>query len=156
VDCYRLEDAEYVLVMIGSFATKARAAIDVLRGEGKRVGLVRPRLVRPWPAAEVAAALAGRKGVAVIDQNLSVGLGGILFQEVAGAVVGRADRPGVLRSFVGGLGGKDISLGEFRHVVAALEGPTAAGVVEGPVLLLTDAERSQVEALVGTAGGVMR
>src|SRR6516225_2060570 len=107
--------------MAGSFATKARAAIQALRAEGKRVGLLRLRMIRPWPAAAVGAALAGRRGVAVIDQNLAPGAGGILFQEVAASVLHRPDCPQLLRSFVGGLGGKDISLAEFRHVVDVLE-----------------------------------
>jgi pyruvate ferredoxin oxidoreductase alpha subunit len=150
VDGYELDDAEYVLVMAGSFATKARAAIQVLRAEGKRVGLLRLRLIRPWPAAAVSAALAGRRGVAVIDQNLSPGQGGILFQEVAAAVLPRPDRPAVLRSFVGGLGGKDISLGEFRHVVEVLEQTLPN---EGPELLYTEAEWRQVLPLLQTARG---
>ncbi|MCO6459239.1 MAG: hypothetical protein J5I93_28350, partial [Pirellulaceae bacterium] len=78
------------------------------------------RLVRPRPAAALASALAGRRNVAVIDQNLSPGLGGILFQEVAGALAGAADRPR-LHSFVAGLGGKDISPAEFDHVLEVIE-----------------------------------
>jgi pyruvate ferredoxin oxidoreductase alpha subunit len=151
VERHRLDDAEFVLVMAGSFATKARAAIEVLRAEGKRVGLLRLRMVRPWPAAAVTAALAGRRGVAVIDQNLSPGLGGILFQEVAACVRHRADGPSLLRSFVGGLGGKDISLGEFRHVVDVLEHARPEEVPDGPELLYTEADWRQVQPLLKLA-----
>jgi len=149
VERHRLEDAEFVLAMAGSFATKARAVIQALRAEGKRVGLLRLRMIRPWPAAAVGAALAGRRGVAVIDQNLSPGLGGILFQEVAASVVHRPDRPALLRSFVGGLGGKDISLGELRHVVEVLEKPD--GVPDGPELLYTETDWRQVQPLLKLA-----
>lgn len=152
VDRYLLDDAEYVFVMIGSFATKARAAIRTLRAEGHRVGLLRLRLVRPWPGEAIRQALAGRRAVAVIDQNLSPGLGGILFQEVAASVLLAADRPGVLRSFIGGLGGKDISLGEFRHVLNELMKPQAGEVVE-PELLYTEADWNQVHPLLVLAGG---
>ncbi|MCL6504860.1 MAG: hypothetical protein K6T86_19450 [Pirellulales bacterium] len=151
VEAYRLEDAELVLVMAGSFATKARAAIDVLRSEGKRVGLLRLRMIRPWPAAAVAAALGHRRGVAVIDQNLSPGLGGILFQEVAATLARSARRPGVLRSFVGGLGGKDISLGEFRHVVDVLAAASDSEDLHGSELLFTEADWQQVQSLVQLA-----
>jgi pyruvate ferredoxin oxidoreductase alpha subunit len=151
VECYRLEGAEFVLVMMGSFATKAKAVIDRLRAEGVSVGLLRLRLVRPWPAAAIAQALAGRRGVAVIDQNLSPGLGGIIFQEVAGAVLTRPDRPAVLRSFVGGLGGKDISESEFRHVFAALGLAQPGDVSAGPELLNTEADWRQAQALVSRA-----
>lgn len=150
VDSYRLEDAEYVLVMIGSFASRARGAIDELRREGKRVGLLRLRLIRPWPATAIATALAGRRGVAVIDQNLSPGLGGILYREVAGTLIQRADRPVVLRSFVGGLGGKDISPGEFRHIVEVLDRGEGS---EESELLFTEREWRQIVGLVKRAGG---
>lgn len=146
---FRLDDAEFVFVMAGSFATKAKAAIQTLRQEGKRVGLLRLRMVRPWPAAALAEALAGRKGVAVIDQNLSPGLGGIFFQEVAGSLIHRPDRPGVVRSFIGGLGGKNISLAEFRHVLEALEHPKADAE---PELLCTEADWQQARATVSLAG----
>jgi len=152
VDHHLLEDAEFVIVMAGSFATKARAAIEVLRAEGKRVGLLRLRMIRPWPATAVVAALAGRRGVAVIDQNLSPGLGGILFQEVAASVLPKSDCPGVLRSFVGGLGGKDISLAEFRHVIESLERARPGEVADSPELLYTEADWRQVQPLLKLAG----
>ena len=151
VEGYQVEDADFVLVMAGSFTTKARAAVRLLRGEGRRVGLLRLRLVRPWPAAAVAEALAGRRGVAVLDQNLSPGLGGILFQEVAAALVNRPGRPGVLRSFVGGLGGKDIGPGEFRHLFDELERAQPGEVHEEPELLYTEADWRQAHALIERA-----
>jgi pyruvate ferredoxin oxidoreductase alpha subunit len=147
VERYHMDDAECVLVMVGSFATKAKAAVRALRGEGRRVGLLRLRLVRPWPAEAIRRELAGRRAVAVIDQNLSPGLGGILFQEVAAAVGPSPDRPGVLRSFVGGLGGKDIGPGEFRHVADALE-ESRPGEPAEPELLYTEADWSQVHPLL--------
>jgi pyruvate ferredoxin oxidoreductase alpha subunit len=151
VDRHRLDDAEFVLVMAGSFSTKARAAIQLLRAEGKRVGLLRLRMIRPWPAAAVGAALAGRRGVAIIDQNLAPGLGGILFQEVAASVLHRPDRPALLRSFVGGLGGKDIGPGEFWHVVEVLERAQPGEVPDGPELLYTEADWQQVQPLLRLA-----
>jgi pyruvate ferredoxin oxidoreductase alpha subunit len=152
IDPYQIDDAEFVLVMAGSFATKARAAIRALRAEVRRIGLLRLRLVRPWPAEVIAQALAGRRGVAVIDQNLSPGLGGILFQEVAATVANRSDRPAVLRSLVGGLGGKDIAPGEFRHIVEVLEHTCPGEAVDGPELLYTEADWHQVQTLLQTAG----
>lgn len=149
VECYRMDDAEYVLVMTGSFATKAKAAVQRLRHEGIRVGLLRLRLIRPWPAAAIANALVSRRGVAVIDQNLAPGFGGILFPEVAAALYPRVDRPPVLRSFVGGLGGKDITMAEFRHVVAALQTPeTGTPTTE---LLFTESDQRLALALVDQA-----
>ena len=64
VERYRSDDAEIVFVMMGSFATKAKQAVDRLREAGRSVGLVRLRLVRPWPGEALAAALAGKRAVA--------------------------------------------------------------------------------------------
>ena len=151
IESYELADANTVLVMAGSFATKAKAAIRVLRQEGKRVGLVRLRLVRPFPTAEIVQALAGRRAVGVIDQNLSIGLGGIFYQELAGALAGSSDRPPILRSFIGGLGGKDISLDEFRHVVEVLERDDKQSTPSGPELLFTESDWKQTEWLIAQA-----
>jgi pyruvate ferredoxin oxidoreductase alpha subunit len=151
VDPFEVDDADYVLVMAGSFATKAKAAIRVLREEGKRVGLVRLRLIRPFPAAAVGSLLAGRRGVAVIDQNLSPGSGGILFQEIAGALINSPSRPRTCRSFVGGLGGKNLSLAEFRHVLEVLEQDGDAAPSGEAELLFTDADWKQVEPMISQA-----
>lgn len=70
---YRMDDAEYVIVMSNAFATKGKAAVDHFRERGYKVGLFRLRLVRPFPGKEIVDALKDRKGVAVIDQNISVG-----------------------------------------------------------------------------------
>ncbi|WP_169977797.1 pyruvate synthase [Tautonia rosea] len=154
IDGYQLDDAETVLIMAGSFATKGRAAVDRWRAEGRRVGLLRLRMIRPWPTAELAAALSGRKAVAVLDQDLAPGLGGILFQEVAAVLARCPVRPSILRSFVGGLGGKEISRAEFDHVLQVTEqaGPNEGPV--GPVLLMTAREAEQVGQRLRIAGHV--
>lgn len=149
---YRLEDAEIVLVMAGSFTTKGKAAVDRWRSRGKRVGLLRLRMIRPFPATELTAALAGRRAVGVIDQNLSPGLGGILFHELAGAVAGHPDAPPVLRSFIGGLGGKDISPPEFDHVLDVLEQARPSDGPAEPELLFTRAEWEQTRNRLSLAG----
>ena len=120
VDAYRCEDAEVVLVMIGCFATKARDAVDRLRDSGVPVGLLRPRLVRPWPGQALYEALRGKRAVAVIDQNLAPGKGGVLHGELASVLYGQPDAPPVLASFIGGLGGRDISAEEFYEIAALL------------------------------------
>ncbi len=144
LELYRSKDADMVFVMIGSFATKAKDAVDRLRNQGLRVGLVRPRLVRPFPADELAAALAGKEGVAVIDQNLSIGKGGIIYQELSSALYNRIDRPKVLTSYVGGLGGRDISLEDFRGIADETLAAAQSGQVPPPRLLYTEAELAQM------------
>ncbi|MDH4361307.1 MAG: pyruvate synthase, partial [Nitrospirota bacterium] len=141
-----------VLVMAGSFSTKGKAAVNRWREQGRKVGLVRLRVIRPQPAAALARLLTGRKAVGVIDQNISPGLGGILYQEVAGTVASARERPPVMRSFIGGLGGKDISQAEFDRVLEVLD---EAKPGDGPVpceLLFTDAEYQQVRTALSVAG----
>lgn len=149
-ETYRSDDADLVLVMLGSFATKAKAAVDRLRAEGQPVGLVRPRLLRPFPREELQRILAGKQGVAVIDQNLSPG-GGVLYGELAAALYGQAEGP-LLLSFIGGLGGRDISPEEFVEIVAETRRAVALGSAPPPRLLFTATELREVRKLQTIAG----
>ncbi|MGQ9688219.1 MAG: pyruvate synthase [Desulfobaccales bacterium] len=150
VEAYRTEDAEVVFVMLGSFATKAMDAVDRLRDGGQRVGLVRPRLIRPFPAARLRELLSGKKGAAVIDQNISLGKGGILFTELASALHGRQDAP-LLTSFIGGLGGRDISREEFFDLAAITHKAARDGQAPPPRLLYTEAEWQEIKKLQAIA-----
>lgn len=152
VERYRLDDADTVLVMAGSFTTKAKAAVERWRAEGRRVGVLRLRMLRPFPVAEIVAALAGKRAVGVIDQNLSPGLGGILFHELAGTLATTTIRPPILRSFIGGLGGKEISPAEFDHVLAVLENSKSNDGLVEPELLFTQAEWKQTQNRLTLAG----
>jgi pyruvate ferredoxin oxidoreductase alpha subunit len=156
VEGYRLEGAEDVLVMSNAFATKGRAAVDAARAQGRRVGLLRLRVIRPWPGDTIARILRGRRGVAVIDQNLAPGLGGILFQEIAASLYQDPQRPRALCSFIGGLGGKNISDGEFEAIFEQTAQAGAAGRGLGPVLLYTEAERREIEQLQSLAASATR
>lgn len=154
VDELALDDAETVLVMMGSSSTKARAAVARWRGGGHRVGLLRLRVTRPWPARAIAERLAGRRAVAVIDQNLSPGLGGVLFHEVAAALVAASRPPAVLRSFVGGLGGKDLSDDELDHVIDRVRTAPPGDRSTAPELLFTSADRAAIDAGLRAAGKI--
>ncbi len=154
VQGYRLEDAEDVLIMSNSFATKGKAAVDAARAQGRRVGLLRLRVIRPWPTRALVEALRGRRAVAVLDQNLAPGLGGILFQEVSAALYPEATRPRALCSFIGGLGGKNISEGEFETLFAETAQAGKLGRSIGPILLYTEEEHQQMEEAIKIAGNV--
>lgn len=151
VESYRAEDADYVFVMLGSFSTKARDAVDGLRESGVAAGLVRPRLFRPFPVEALRRTLAGRKGVAVIDQNLSMGKGGVLHGELLSALYGVADAPPVVAGFIGGLGGRDIGPGEFREMISVLEQAVADGETPPPRLLFSAEELRHVRKLQASA-----
>jgi len=151
IEGYRLEGAELVLVMSNSFATKGQAAVDRARAAGVRLGLLRLRVLRPFPRAAIRQALAGRRAVAVIDQNLSVGFGGITAAEIAHALYAEPARP-LLLAYVGGLGGKEIGDAEFQRIVDDLGRAAATGEAPPPRLLFTDADAAQVATLLRIAG----
>lgn len=151
VEAYRLEDAEYAFYMMGSFATRAKEAVDCLRQAGWRIGLVRPRLLRPLPEARLREVLAGKKVVAVIDQNLSLGKGGVLFTELASALYGHKDAP-LLVSFVGGLGGRDLPPEEFFAMAEVMREAARLGAAPPPRLLFTAEELEEVKKLRAIAG----
>ncbi|MDH3949006.1 MAG: pyruvate synthase [Gammaproteobacteria bacterium] len=151
VEAYKADDADYLFVMMGSFASKAREAVDRLREAGWAIGLVRPRLLRPLPAAHLQQLLAGRKGVAVIDQNISMGMGGVLHSELASVLYGRNDAPPVLVSFIGGLGGRDISSEEFFEMAQTLRQAVESGQTPPPRLLYTQTELREVRKLQAIA-----
>jgi pyruvate ferredoxin oxidoreductase alpha subunit len=151
VEAYRCEDAELVFVMIGSFATKAKDAVDRLRAGGERIGLLRPRLLRPFPGEDLCRLLAGRKGAAVIDQNLSPGLGGVLHGELSAALYGREHGQPLLVSFIGGLGGRDLAAEEFDRMIRVTRKAVADGRAPPPRLLFTDEDLQQVRELQAIA-----
>lgn len=151
VEAYRADDAEYLFVMMGSFANKAREAVDRMREEGWAIGLIRPRLLRPLPSSRLQQLLAGRRGVAVIDQNLSMGMGGVLHSELAAALYGKDDAPLVVASFIGGLGGRDISTEEFFEMAKSVRRAVDTGQIPPPRLLYTESELREARQLQAIA-----
>jgi pyruvate ferredoxin oxidoreductase alpha subunit len=155
IDGYRLEDADYVLVMSNSFATKGRAAVNRFRESGIRAGLLRLRVLRPFPAAAIANALRGRKAVAVLDQNMSIGFGGITHGEIAAAMYREQERPPIL-SFIGALGGKDITTAELDQILEDLQAASASGITPSPRLLYTNVDQAQLVGFLRLAGKEVR
>lgn len=150
VETYCCDDAEVVYFMIGSFASKGKDAVDRLRARGERVGLVRPRLLRPYPAEALREALRGKRAVAVIDQNLSMGFGGVLYAELAAVLHGWSEMP-MLCGYVGGLGGRDISIEEFFAMADEARAAAASGIVPQTRLLYTGGELREVRKLQAIA-----
>lgn len=151
IEAYRCEDAEFVFVMMGSFATKARDAVDSLREAGWKMGLLRPRLLRPFPEAGFYQLLKGKKAVAVIDQNISMGKGGVLHTELASALYRKDATPPLLVSFIGGLGGRDIRSEEFYEMARVLKDAVSSGKTPPPRLLYTETELRELRNLQAIA-----
>jgi pyruvate ferredoxin oxidoreductase alpha subunit len=150
VEAYRCEDAEILFCMIGSFATKAQDAVDQLRAAGWRVGLIRPRLLRPYPAAELRRLLLGKGAVMVVDQNLSMGLGGVLHAELCSALYGQSGAP-ILLSFIAGLGGRDIQAEEFYEMATIARQAVKSKAAPAPRLLYTAGELRELRKLQAIA-----
>lgn len=151
IDSYQMDDAEYVFVMMGSFATKARDAVNSLRAAGWKVGLARLRMLRPLPRQQIQDLLAGRRAVAVIDQNLSMGMGGVLHSELAMALYGHKAAPPILASYIGGLGGRDISQQEFFAMIEEIKRASDLGQNPQPRLLYTQNELTEMRKLQAIA-----
>ena len=152
IEAFMMEDAEYVLIMSNSFTVKGKAAIKDLREKGIKIGLLRLRLIRPFPNSELRQLLSKKKAAAVIDQNISPGSGGILFKDVSAALYHETHRPEVLLSFIGGLGGKDISPVEFNYIIEMMKKSVDTGVVPETQILYTENDMRQMDKLLKVAG----
>jgi pyruvate ferredoxin oxidoreductase alpha subunit len=151
VEAYRTEGADLVFVMMGSFATKAKDAVDRLRQAGQKVGLLRPRLFRPFPAERFQQLLKKEKAVAVIDQNISMGMGGVLHSELCSALYGQQQAPQLIASYIGGLGGRDISIEEFYEMAKETGDAMQHKKALKPRLLYTETELREVRKLQAVA-----
>lgn len=120
IEPYGTDDADVIIVTSGTVTSTAREVIDELRAEGRRVGLLKIRVFRPFPAQLVREALAGAQKVAVIDRNISFGMGGIFAQEIKAALYNAHDRPPIF-GFIAGLGGRDITPKVIKEVIEYTE-----------------------------------
>jgi pyruvate/2-oxoacid:ferredoxin oxidoreductase alpha subunit len=112
----RLDDADVVIVAMGSLATEAIAAADRLREAGHKVGVLGLRVFRPFPKAELAKALEKSRLVVIFDKNISYGLEGATCSEIKSALYGSSSRA-IIRNFIVGLGGRDVKAREMVDVV---------------------------------------
>lgn len=118
---YRMEDADRAVVMIGSAAGTTKDAIDALREKGEKVGLIKMRLFRPFPADEIARALSGVKAIAIMDRAESyTNHGGPLGADVMAALF-RARSQAFAVNYVYGLGGRDVRVEDMEQVYEDLQ-----------------------------------
>ncbi len=136
---YRLDDAEVAVVVLNSTAGTAKVVVDQLRDEGLKVGLLKPRLFRPFPAQELAQALSHLKAVAVMDRSISFGAmgnAGPLYLELAAALATHGVHIPIA-DYVYGLGGRDILPHEIEQVYRDALQIAATGRVEQMVTYLS-------------------
>jgi len=117
---YRLEDAETVVVALGSVLGTIKDTVDEMREQGVKIGVLGITCFRPWPTAAVRTALAGARRVVVLEKSMAVGVGGIVSNNVSAAYVGSPD---AVHTVIAGLGGRSITRQSLRKVFTeAVEG----------------------------------
>jgi pyruvate ferredoxin oxidoreductase alpha subunit len=130
IETYKAEDAETLLVTMGSFGETASAAVDKMREEGRSVGLMKIRLWRPFPFDAFKTASLNAKQLVVIDRAISVGACGPVASEVKAALYEGHQRPSIY-NFVAGLGGRDVAPSDFVKMVDKAEIEIEEGNKEG-------------------------
>lgn len=132
-DAYRCEDADYILVSLGSTTGTCRIVADELRAEGWRTGVLRIRFMRPFPEEELLKAVGQAKAVGVVDRDISFGYEGTVYTNVNSALVKSGGHVPVSLNFIAGLGGRDISREHVREMFNQLR-----SAVEGQIPAVAD------------------
>lgn len=119
-ESYRIEDADYILITLGSIAGLVRETVDKLREQGEKVGLLRIRYLRPFPNEEIANAARNAKAIAVLEKDISFGNEGTVYTNVNSALQkARLSLP--TSGYIGGLGGRNISAEEIETIFKELK-----------------------------------
>ena len=135
IEAVNCDDADVVLVTLGSISGLAKAAVARLRKQGKRAGLLRIRYMRPFPASAIARALANAKAVGVLEKDVSFGDEGTVFTNVNSALQ-QAGNSVPTMNFIGGLGGDDIAESQMDAMFDELIAQAAGRVPERRVAFL--------------------
>lgn len=114
IERFHLNDADVVAVGMGANTTIMKAAVSNLRRKGVKAGLLRLRLIRPWPLQEIREELQDVKRILVIDQNLAPGMGGIMYPEIRSTA---PNHKTVVSNFIAGLGGKPVSQKDYESMI---------------------------------------
>lgn len=112
---YKCDDADLVLVTMGTMASDAKITVDSLRKEGLKVGVARVRVFRPFPTEEIVKLAEQTKMLATIDRHISFGMEGFLASEIKASLYNRKDRP-LLAGFIAGLGGRDVTSETIKKI----------------------------------------
>lgn len=114
-ESYLLDDADRVIIAINSIAGEIKEVVDELREQGEKVGLLKIRMFRPFPYAEIAEALGGCKIVAVMDRSTSMGAYGPLFSEISSALYNAESKP-LLYNRTYGIGGREMLADDIKDI----------------------------------------
>ncbi len=134
VDEYKMDDAEVAILAMGSTGGTAKVAVERLREKGKKVGLIRSRVYRPFPKAAMTKALVKAKVVGVLDRSDTMSsLGGHLYNDARSILYDAEARP-LFKNYVYGLGGRDISIEEIESIYAELLGIQKSSKVDKDIV----------------------
>ena len=106
IELYKMDDANYAVVAMGTVCSTAREVVDELRAKGKKVGLIKIKTYRPFPEQDIKNAIKKLKAIAVLDRDISLGHDGALFTDIKAAL---KDSKTIINSFIVGLGGRDVT-----------------------------------------------
>lgn len=121
---YRADDADVLIVSMGTIGATAERVVDALREKGQKVGSLRVRMFRPLPAEIIKKWFVGKKRIAVIDRDISLGFGGVLWGEVKGL----ADPDTVVQGYMAGVGGGDFRPQHIEKIVTDLQARQSGGL----------------------------
>lgn len=113
VDAYLCEEAEHIIVTLGSITGLVRDVVDELRAEGKKVGVLKIRYMRPFPEEEIREYTKSAKAIAVLEKDISFGYQGTVYTNVLAALV---DKNIISLNYIAGLGGRDIKKSEIEQI----------------------------------------
>ncbi len=132
IEEYMTDDAEIIIVGMGTLALPVRVAIRRLREQGRKIGFVRVKFFRPFPTDELREVLGGRKAVCVIDRDYSFGspsFAGVLFNDLRSALYPMENRP-LMLNFVAGLGGREVHVNDVNEMVEITQKAVDTGIIE--------------------------
>jgi pyruvate ferredoxin oxidoreductase alpha subunit len=118
IETYKCDDADIIIVAMGSVCGTIKDVIDDLRDNGEKVGLLKIRVFRPFPREEIKEVLEKASKVAVIDKNISFGMGGVLYNNI------KATTNANVHGFIAGLGGRDITPEYINEILDKTKNPT--------------------------------
>jgi len=126
---YKCDDAEIILLTMGSMTGTARAAVDEMREDGEKVGLAKLTVFRPFPGDLLKEIAGNAKGLAIVDRNISPGYGGAVFAESAGIFINE-DKSPLMKNFIVGLGGREIFKKNFKEMYEKTKKAVEKGSVD--------------------------
>lgn len=129
IEKYKCEDADLVLLTMGTMGSEAKIAVDRLRKEGLKVGAARIRVFRPFPLEEIRGLAKQAQMFAAIDRHISFGMEGFLATETKASLFSQKDKP-LVAGFIAGLGGRDVTCGTIEKIAKKALKWMRAGKVE--------------------------